>query len=74
MVRAIKKSTYDSIPSHVKPKLCVVTMPVIVSIANEDYVLTEEACFFGVIDLISKRAESETPLLVKKKRKPCLED
>jgi hypothetical protein len=51
MVRIVKKTVYDAIP--VKPKLCVVTLPIIVQIRQPasdqyvDYVLLEEACFFS---------------------------
>lgn len=46
MVRAIKKSTMDSIPF--KPKKCLITMPTIVEIDGVPHVLTEEACFFAI--------------------------
>ncbi len=46
MVRVVKKEVYDAIP--VKPKLCVVTMPVIAEFQQVEYVLLEEACFFAV--------------------------
>jgi hypothetical protein len=43
MVRIVKKSVYDTLP--IKPKLCIVTMPVSVMVADIEYILTEEACF-----------------------------
>jgi len=44
MVRAVKKDVFDAIP--VKPKVCIVTLPVVITVKGVEYVLTEEACFF----------------------------
>jgi hypothetical protein len=51
MVRIVTKAVYEAIT--VKPKLCVVTLPIIVQIRKPnsqdyvEYVLLEEACFFA---------------------------
>jgi hypothetical protein len=44
MVRIINKTVYDAI--SVKPKKCVVTLPIICTVKGVEYVLTEEACFY----------------------------
>ena len=66
MVRVVEKSVYDAI--EVKPKLCVVTLPVVVLIGDEqkEYVLLEEACFFYV----EKRAPAEEEQYRKKSKRP----
>jgi hypothetical protein len=43
MVRIISKQVHESIP--IKPKKCIVCLPVYVIIGDESYVLSEEACF-----------------------------
>lgn len=48
MARVVDKRVYDAIP--VKPKECVVTMPVYVQCSGSLYVMLEEACFFAVPD------------------------
>lgn len=49
MVRVVPKAVFDQIET--KPKVCVVTMPVIAVVgeAKTEYILLEEACFFSVV-------------------------
>jgi hypothetical protein len=75
MVRVIRKTAYDASP--VKPKYCVVTMPVTLSCNNVEYVFTEEACFFAVgsvasmqsIALVTSASSSDQLAVDGKKRK-----
>jgi len=46
MVRAVTKAVYEAI--EVKPKLCIVTLPIIILVNRQEYVLLEEACFFSL--------------------------
>jgi hypothetical protein len=48
MVRVVRQDVYDQIP--VKPKLCIVTMPVLVVVGPDQapYIMLEEACFFAL--------------------------
>lgn len=73
MVRVVPQCVYDSMPC--KPRLCVVTMPVLVvthSQPDERYVLLDEACFF-VCHTPGDTGEAQTDATVTsavKKRKP----
>lgn len=48
MVRVVDKRVYDAI--EVKPKLCVVTMPLIATVGPNkiEHIMLEEACFFSI--------------------------
>lgn len=80
MVRVVDKRVYDAI--QVKPKECVVTLPVIATVGPDkvQYILLEEACFFSVqqtTDIVVKNAnaskkrgrKSEINPIATKKRK-----
>lgn len=58
MVRIVTKQVYDAI--EVKPKLCIVTLPIIIMVGNQEYVLLEEACFFSLSHAQKKKNISET--------------
>ena len=56
MVRVVRRSVYDQIP--VKPRECIVTLPVVVRIDSEEYILTEEACFFASGNSVAATADA----------------
>jgi hypothetical protein len=78
MVRVVRKPVYDAIP--VKPKACIVTLPVVVTVTasdgiDEDYVMLDEACFFWspetrhVVDANRKRKADKSDTSARKKNR-----
>ena len=67
MVRVVRKEVYDAIP--IKPKECIVTLPVLVNIERSLFVLTEEACFFSKDTNTSGKRKNESNKTEKPLRK-----
>lgn len=67
MVRVLTKEVYHSIP--VKPKPCLVTLPVEVIVDSTHYVLSEEACFFSQLVATRKRINANQTENVRQTRK-----
>jgi len=68
MGRVVKRSIYDAL--EVKPKTCVVTLPVIILVDRQEYVLLEEACFFALKEnSFHKRKRKTYPTKIQNKKK-----
>ncbi len=48
MARVIPQALFEAIRAQCPPKLCMMTLPVRVTIGSDPYVLTDEACFLCV--------------------------
>jgi hypothetical protein len=67
MVRIIEKSVYDAIP--IKPKKCLMTLPVNVFVGSDHYILSEEACFFSQTTHSKKRMNANKSEKLRQSRK-----
>lgn len=72
MVRIVKQSVYDQIP--IKPKKCVVTLPVYVMVGPTSYVMTEEACFYAIDQNPKPTMKDISQLALENKTESILDD